>query len=209
MPSLDFAEIKRISLVEVVSGRYKIPLRYRGDHAMAPCPLPTHKDGDKGRSFSINIPGNYWRCFSNSCVANNRDRRGGDVINFVALMENCREKDAAQKLADWYGVGSKALLSTTQSAIVNKPVNREKAASRMEKRHDTAPKSHTQTTNQNHGTSSGSVKGARYMEEIDAWYGLTFKRLPDEPDDAYRKRTVNAIKSKLVESYRNGKAAAS
>jgi DNA primase len=100
---LDFNRIKEIKLTDVLA-RYKIALRYKTDYAICACPLPTHKQGDNSKSFSINLTGNYWRCFSDSCNANNGGKRGGNVINFVALMEGCREKDAARKLADWYGV---------------------------------------------------------------------------------------------------------
>ena len=92
---LDFARIKEIKLTNVLA-RYKIALRFKGEYAVCACPLPTHKQRDTGKSFSINLAGNYWRCFSDSCNANNGGKRGGDVINFVALMDGCREKDAAQ-----------------------------------------------------------------------------------------------------------------
>ncbi len=182
---LDFEVIKRITVLEVAVGHYHLPLRFRGDYANGACPLPTHKERDKGRNFSINIPGNYWRCFSSSCNANNGGKRGGDVINFVAAMEKCREKEAAEKLASWYGVG------------------KEMAASHMGKRPDTAPANHHQNNYPEPSTGSGSVK---YMAEIDNWFDVVSKRLTDESDAAYRKRFVNAIKGKLVESYRNGKA---
>jgi len=183
---LDFEAIKKIRIVDVVAGHYHLPLRFRGDFANARCPLPTHKDGDKGKNFSINIPDNYWRCFSESCNANNNGKRGGDVINFVASMENCREKEAAQKLSDWYGIG------------------KEKPAPQIGKRVDVPHIETHHKEQQEPSIASGSVK---YMAEIDAWYDITFKRLDSEADDAYRKRTLNAIKGKLVESYRNGKAA--
>ena len=64
----------------------------------APVRCRSHKQGDRSRCFSINLKRNYWRCFSESCNANNGGKKGGDVINFVALMEGCREKDAAEKL---------------------------------------------------------------------------------------------------------------
>jgi hypothetical protein len=83
---LDFNRIKEIKLIEVM-GRYKIPLRFKAEYAAACCPLPTHKKGDSSKSFSINLSGNYWRCFSDSCNANNGGKRGGDCINFVALMD--------------------------------------------------------------------------------------------------------------------------
>jgi len=95
---LDFAELKKIRITDVVA-RYGIRLQFKGEWTSAPCPLPTHKAGDKSKSFTINLPLNYWRCFSASCNEKNEGRKGGDVINFVALMENCRERDAALKLA--------------------------------------------------------------------------------------------------------------
>jgi DNA primase len=178
--SLDFARIKEIRIVDVC-GRYQIALKFRGEYANAQCPLPTHKEGDKGKSFSVNIAGNYWRCFSDSCNANNGGKRGGDVINFVALMENCREKEAAEKLAQWYGVG------------------KEKGAPRMETRPTT---NQPQKDYQKSDTSSDSVK---YMEAIDTWFNELFKRGPKETDVEYWKRTRNGVKAKLVESFRNGK----
>ncbi len=89
---LDFEAIKRIPIVEEAVGHYRLPLRLRGDYANAICPLPTHKEGDRTKSFSINLAGNYWRCFSDSCNAGNGGKRGGDVINLVAAMEKCRKK---------------------------------------------------------------------------------------------------------------------
>src|ERR1019366_2262100 len=110
---LDFKEIKQIRITDVL-GRYHVALKFKGQWATCICPLPTHKAGDKGRNFSVNVAQNYWRCFSESCNANNGGKKGGDVINLVALLENCRESEAAQKLATWYGI--------------------EKAAPRIEKR---------------------------------------------------------------------------
>ncbi|MGD0796086.1 MAG: CHC2 zinc finger domain-containing protein [Acidobacteriaceae bacterium] len=179
---LDFEAIKRIPIVEVAVGHYHLPLRFRGDYANATCPLPTHRQGDKAKAFSINLPGNYWRCFSDSCNAGNGGKRGGDVINFVAAMEKCREKDAAEKLASWFGVG------------------KEKAAPRMEAR-PVSTKQH-QKTYPEPSTGSDSVK---YMQEIDAWFDILFRRGQEETDLEYWKRCRNEVKSKLVESFRNGK----
>jgi hypothetical protein len=60
---------------------------------------------DTGKSFSINLAGNYWRCFSESCNENNGGKRGGDCINFVALMDGVSQLEAAKKLATWFGMG--------------------------------------------------------------------------------------------------------
>ena len=176
--SLDFEAIKRIRMVEVVSGHYKIPLRFRGDYANAPCPLPTHKEGDKGKSFSICLAGNYWRCFSQSCnVA--AGKKGGDCINFVALMEGVREKDAAAKLADWFDVG------------------KEKPAPRMER----------PAQQKDYKESDISESGVKYMTAIELWYDKESVRRPAESDDDYRKRFLNALKAQMIQSFRAGKAA--
>ena len=181
---LDFAAIKQIRIVDVAAGHYQLPLRFRGNYANASCPLPSHKDGDTGKSFSVNIPGNYWRCFSQSCNANNGGKKGGDVINFVAAMEKCREREAAEKLSGWYGIGKGI------------------AASQMEKRPNTTARKTDQKDYPEPSIPRDSVK---YMQEIDAWFDDLFRRRDGEVDCDYWKRTRNEVKSKLVESFRNGK----
>lgn len=178
---LDFARIKEIKLTDVVA-RYKIALRFKGEYAVCPCPLPTHKQGDPGKTFSIHLAGNYWRCFSDSCNANNGGKRGGDVINFVAIMENCREKEAAQKLAGWYGVGQA------------------KTPQRMaEGSHKTQPANDYPDPTKN----SDSVK---YTEKVRAWFDSIWPRQPDEDEEGYKKRLLRAITSELIRNYQSGKA---
>jgi hypothetical protein len=47
------------------------------------------------------------------------------------------------------------------------------------------------------------------MASIDVWYDGLVVRGKLESDEDYRKRVLNGIKAKLVDSYRNGKAAVS
>jgi hypothetical protein len=108
---LDFEAIKQIPVADVATGRYHFQIAHKGDYATCRCPLPTHKQGDRSRAFSINIKRNYWRCFSESCNANNAGKKGGDVINLVALMEGCGPKDASERLSGWYGVGNPCIWS--------------------------------------------------------------------------------------------------
>ena len=92
---------------------------------MARCPLPSHKPNDKDKNFSMNVEQNYWRCFSDSCNAANGGKRDGDVINLVALLENCTNWQAPQKIAEWCGLNrngdrqatrcGSATLSTSQA----------------------------------------------------------------------------------------------
>jgi DNA primase len=176
-PDLDFEKIKTTAKLTDVLARYKIALRFKGDYAVCVCPLPTHKKDDSSKSFSINLAGNYWRCFSDSCNANNGGRRGGDVINFVALMEGCKEKEAALKLAIWYGK-EKAPTHTEQGRKQNKQNAIEKNTS--------------------------SAVAVNYMASIDLWFNETFERLPEEDEESFWSRVRKATKSKLVESYKAG-----
>ena len=178
---LNFEEIKQIRIVDVVARQYHLPLNFRGEYASCACPLPTHKQSDKGKSFSINLAGNYWRCFSESCNTNNGGKKGGDIINFVSLMEGCRAKDAAEKLSAWYGVGQA------------KTPQRMAEGSKQTEHQKTYPEP---------STGSDSVK---YMQGIDAWFDELFKRREKEVDVDYWKRTRNGVKAKLIESFRNGK----
>jgi hypothetical protein len=183
---LDFSRIKEIKLTDVLA-RYKIALRYKTDYAVCACPLPTHKRGDTSKSFSVNLRGNYFICFSDSCNANNGGKRGGDVINFVALMEGCREKDAALKLSVWYGI------------------EETKTPTHMEQGRKQEPKTEMQGSNQNGSISGDSVK---YMASIDAWfYDLVTVEAGENRDD-YFNRILKAVKDKLVASYNAGKKAA-
>ena len=195
---LDFNRIKEIKLTDVLA-RYKLALRFKGEYAVCACPLPTHKQGDASKSFSINLAGNYWRCFSDSCNANNGGKRGGDVINFVALMERCREKDAAQKLADWYGVAES--ITTSKTATLHKLSTETKTPAHIEQ--GRKPTELQQNAIEKPSTSSDSVK---YMASVDAWYDEVVKRGDQESDEDYRKRILKAIKQKLLESFRSGKA---
>jgi hypothetical protein len=50
-------------------------------------------------------------------------------------------------------------------------------------------------------------KGESYMKQVDAWFDELTKRREDEDGEAYLKRVRNGVKSKLIESFKNGKAA--
>ena len=70
-------------------------------------------------------------------------------------MERCREKDAAEKLADWYGL------------------NGNKAAPPIERRPEVPHIETHQKDSPDHNSSGDSVK---YMQEVDAWFDGLMKR---------------------------------
>jgi hypothetical protein len=179
---LDFNEVKRIPIEQVVR-RYGVELHQTDKGASARCPLPTHKQNDKGKTFSVHVQGNYWRCYSDSCNQGNGGKRGGDVINFVALMENYSQKQAAEKLNEWYGVKEQKEPPQSEAARQSS---------------DESPNSSL-----NGNSAGGSVK---YMQTIGAWFEETFPRKADEDDQTYRKRLLNSVKTQLITSYKNGRA---
>ena len=206
--SVDFARIKEVPIADVV-GRYNIPLRYRGEWGAALCPLPSHKQREKEKTFSVNTQKNYWKCFSQSCNEQ-AGCKGGDTINFVALMDGSTQLAAAKKLAGWFGISDdkKAAVPagtnpTRNAAVVipqnySTPSTQTKTASHMEKPSEVKPSAKCY---KDISTSADTVK---YMASIDAWFDETVVRLPAETDEDYRKRFLKGLKKMLLESYRSG-----
>ena len=188
---VNFEAIKHGVKITDVCARYGIQLRFRGEWASAKCPLPTHKDGDKDKTFQVNVKGNYWKCWSETCNAKNGGKKGGDVINLVALLDNCSEYKAAQKLAEWFHLDTN-----------------EKPGTPIEHRaSEKSPKGTSQKDSSDHNQSSVSVKPDTrgYMADVDAWFDELFKRRDNETDVDFWKRTRNGVKARLIESFRNGK----
>ena len=104
-PRLDFATIRGIPL-EGVLARYNVSLKRKNGKALyGNCPLPSHSSKTK-ESFFVNTDRNVWYCHSESCKQGSR--AGGNVIDFVAVMENLDAYDAAARLADWFRTNSPA-----------------------------------------------------------------------------------------------------
>jgi hypothetical protein len=190
---LDFVRIKEIKLTDVVA-RYKIALRFKGEYAVCACPLPTHKQGDTGKSFSIHLGANYWRCFSDSCNANNGGKRGGDVINFVALMEGCRERDGAQKLADWYGIN--------QTTPRREPVKEAKTPQHIAEGSKEKPKTQMQRTISQSDSPAVAVKSG-FMHETGLWLDELLAPIVENLE--IRKTLKKAVMDRVHQSYLNGR----
>jgi Toprim domain/DNA primase catalytic core, N-terminal domain/CHC2 zinc finger len=113
-PKIDFARIKREVLVVDVARRYGVDLRGKDKWLHGKCPLPTHESKDSKSSFAVNVAENYWLCHSDSCKKNRANRRGGDVITFVAVRENCEPYEACRMLLEWFPMNGNK--STPQKA---------------------------------------------------------------------------------------------
>ena len=96
-----FDEIKRTVSLQMALDHYGIRLRNAGPNALwGKCPLPTHAAKKSTESFTATLSkgvGGIWACQSKSCIKT-RGRVGGNVLDFVATMEQCSVRDAAIKL---------------------------------------------------------------------------------------------------------------
>ncbi len=104
-PYLDFKAIKaRVTMADIL-GRYGVTLARVNQTALkGTCPLPSHTSGRKN-TFFVNVAKSVWYCHSDSCRKNG-NRAGGNVIDFVAAMEQCSAYDAAKRIEDLFPSGS-------------------------------------------------------------------------------------------------------
>ena len=104
---VDFKAVKQAVSMEMVLDRYGINwLRKNRDELRGRCPI--HK-GEGERSFQVNISKGAFQCFS--CKAR------GNVLDFVAAMEQCSIRDAALKLNAWFLVGDSAEIAGTPAQV--------------------------------------------------------------------------------------------
>jgi len=111
MPSewIDFRAVKESVSMEMILAHYNVRVRkVNQTYLRGKCPLPSHTSKESGDSFGVHAGKNVWACQSDSCVKARRGRKGGNVLDFVALMENCSIREAAAKLQDWFRVASPA-----------------------------------------------------------------------------------------------------
>jgi 5S rRNA maturation endonuclease (ribonuclease M5) len=96
---VDFKAVKESVSMETALARYGIRLRrISSDYLRGACPLPAHQSGSSNQSFIVNTQKNIWSCQSISCIAARGGRVGGNVLDFVALMDSCSIRDAALSL---------------------------------------------------------------------------------------------------------------
>src|ERR1700722_5896390 len=105
MDWVSFDEIKKTVTLQMAIEHYSIALRRVGpDTLRGKCPLPSHNSKTSTESFTATLSkgvGGAWACQSQSCIKS-RGRVGGNVLDFVAAMENCSVRDAAIKLQTWF-----------------------------------------------------------------------------------------------------------
>ena len=98
---IDFAAVKTAVSLEQVLTHYGVlqTLKPHGSTGLRGC-CPIHK-GDDPKQFSVTLEKNAWKCFS-QC------KHGGNMLDFVMLMEDCSLSEAAWKVNEWFGLGMDA-----------------------------------------------------------------------------------------------------
>jgi len=108
---VDFKKVKGVVDMHMVLDHYSINgLTKSGEELRGPCPI--HKGSKRSKNFTVNLRKNAFKCFSKGCVS-------GNVLDFVAAMEQCSVRNAALKLADWFKVRESEAPSGQQSEEVS------------------------------------------------------------------------------------------
>ncbi len=93
---VDFRAVKAaVSIVQILEHydlMSQLKANAKGDSLSGSCPL--HK-GTNPTQFRVSVPKNCWHCFS-EC------QHGGNIIDFVALKEDCTIREAALRIAEWF-----------------------------------------------------------------------------------------------------------
>lgn len=119
---IDFRIIKQQITIQSVLDLYSIRLRRVNQNSLrGMCPLPTHTSKESSESFSVQTAKNIWACQSSSCAATRGGKKGGNIIDFVSIKENCSIRDAAVKLRDWFLFSSPRQTEKESEVIERKP----------------------------------------------------------------------------------------
>jgi DNA primase len=113
---VDFKAVKAAITMEQVLQHYGLLDKFkRGtDSLNGPCPI--HK-GSNPTQFRVSISKNVWNCFS-EC------KHGGNVLDFIAEMENVSIHAAALKAIEWFNLDPEAMAASdnkNESSETNVP----------------------------------------------------------------------------------------
>lgn len=107
MSRIDFRKVRLVPIGSVLS-HYGVEFTRREKVLVVKqCPLPSHRSKEVG-TFKVGIEDNLWTCYSSSC-REAADSKGGDVVDFMCLMENLNPLEAAKKLAELFCVNGNVL----------------------------------------------------------------------------------------------------
>src|ERR1039458_3517927 len=122
---VDFKAVKAAITMEKVLEHYGLLDRFKksGDSLNGPCPI--HK-GSNPTQFRVSISKNIWNCFS-EC------KHGGNVLDFIAEMEQVSIHAAALKAIEWFNLDPEAMAANNgkgESGETERPAPAPKVAAR-------------------------------------------------------------------------------
>jgi DNA primase len=103
---VDFKAVKAAITMEQVLEHYGLLDKFKrtGDRLSGPCPI--HK-GSNPTQFSVSISKNAWNCFS-QCKC------GGNVLDFIARMDDVSIHAAAIKAIEWFQLDPEAMSANSE-----------------------------------------------------------------------------------------------
>src|SRR5260370_26470656 len=98
---VDFKALKAAITMEQVLEHYGLLDQFKrsGDSLSGPCPI--HK-GNNPTQFRVSISKNIWNCFS-EC------KHGGNVLDFIARMDDVSVHAAALRAIEWFKLDPDAM----------------------------------------------------------------------------------------------------
>jgi len=104
---VDFKAVKAAVTMEQVLTHYGLidKFKRKGDSLSGPCPI--HK-GSNPTQFRVSVSKNIWNCFS-EC------KHGGNVLDFIAEMDNVSIHKAALNAIEWFGLDTEAMAAESTS----------------------------------------------------------------------------------------------
>ena len=104
---IDFKAVKAAITMEQVLQHYGLLDRFKrsGDSLSGPCPI--HK-GSNPTQFRVSVSKNIWNCFS-EC------KKGGNVLDFIAIMEDVSIHAAALNAIDWFQLDPEAMAAPSEA----------------------------------------------------------------------------------------------
>jgi DNA primase len=121
---VDFRAVRAAVHMEQVLQHYGLLEKFKrsGDNLTGCCPI--HK-GSNATQFRVSLEKNLWNCFSGGCHA------GGNVLDFIAKLENVTVHAAALKAVEWFKLDENEVFSESGGTADNPPETRKtKPASR-------------------------------------------------------------------------------
>jgi DNA primase len=123
---VNFKAIKAAVTMEQVLQHYGLLDKFKkgGDSLSGPCPI--HK-GSNPTQFRVSVSKNVWHCFS-EC------KHGGNVLDFIAKMEDVSIHAAAHKAIEWFNLDPETMSAASEE-------NEERPSEASESDTTSAPKS--------------------------------------------------------------------